>query len=95
VYVLAIEKNALGARYHAVAEEGVPLREIADVIGRRLNIPVVSKPAAAAADHFGWLGWFVGLDMPVSSTLTQNRLGWRPTRPGLLADLNAAIALAD
>jgi nucleoside-diphosphate-sugar epimerase len=95
VYVLAIEKNALGARYHAVAEEGVPLREIADVIGRRLNIPVVSKPAAAAADHFGWLGWFVGLDMPVSSMLTQNRLGWRPTRPGLLADLNAAIALAD
>jgi nucleoside-diphosphate-sugar epimerase len=89
LYRLALEKSSAGARYHAVAEEGVPLREIAEAIGRGLNLPVVSKSQAEANEHFGWLGMFVGADMPASSALTQQRLGWRPTGPGLIADLNA------
>ncbi len=94
LYVLALEEStARGARYHAVAEEGVPLKEIAEVIGRRLNIPIVSKSPAEAFDHFGWLGPFMGIDLPVSSKQTQARLGWRPTQPGLLADLDVATAL--
>lgn len=88
LYRLAIEKRAAGARYHAVADEGVPLLEIAHVIGRRLNVPVVSKSPQEAADHFGWLGQFVGLDCTASSAQTQQRLGWRPTQPGLLADID-------
>jgi nucleoside-diphosphate-sugar epimerase len=92
-YSLVLEKKAPGARYHAVAEEGVPLKEIAEVIGRRLNIPVVSKSAAEAFDHFGWLAPFMGIDLPVSSTQTRDRLGWRPTQTGLLADLSVATAL--
>ncbi len=62
LYRLALEKGSAGARYHAVAEEGVPLREIADAIGRGLNVPVVAKSPEEAADHFGWLGFFVGID---------------------------------
>jgi nucleoside-diphosphate-sugar epimerase len=93
LYSLALEKSAPGARYHAVAEEGVRLKEIAEVIGRRLNLPVVSKSPAEAFDHFGWLGPFMGIDLPVSSTQTQVRLGWRPTQTSLLADLNDATAL--
>src|SRR5262249_49901551 len=93
LYSLVLEKNAPGARYHAVAEEGVPLKEIAEVIGRRLNIPVESKSPAEVFDHFGWLAPFMGIDCPVSSTQTQARLGWRPTHTGLLADLNVATAL--
>lgn len=93
LYSLVLEKSAAGARYHAVAEEGVPLKEIAEVIGRRLNIPIVSKSPAQAFDHFGWLGPFMGIDLPVASAKTQDRLGWRPTQSGLLADLNAATAL--
>jgi nucleoside-diphosphate-sugar epimerase len=89
VYRLALEKGHAGARYHAIAEEGVPLRAIAEAIGRGLNVPVVSKTAGEAAQHFGWLGFFAGVDAPASSTLTQERLGWRPTtQPGLLADLD-------
>jgi len=87
LYRLALEKGTAGARFHAVAEQGVPLREIADAIGRRLNIPVVSKPAEEAADHFGWLGFFAGMDVPASSAQTQERLGWRPTQTGLISDL--------
>lgn len=90
LYRLALEKAAPGARYNAVGEEGVPLRDIAESIGRGLNLPVVSKSAEEAAEHFGWLGVFVSADIPASSTLTQQRLGWRPTGPGLLADLNQA-----
>jgi nucleoside-diphosphate-sugar epimerase len=90
LYRLALEKGDGGARYHAVAEEGVPFREIADVIGRGLNVPVVAKPPEEAADHFGWLGFFMGVDFPASSAQTQERLGWRPTQPGLILDLEHA-----
>jgi nucleoside-diphosphate-sugar epimerase len=89
LYKLALEKGMAGARYNAVAEEGVPLREIAEAIGRGLKVPVVSKSAEQAAAHFGWLQAFAGADIPASSALTQKRLGWRPTGPGLIADLNA------
>ena len=91
VYRLALEKRTAGARYHAVAEEGVPLREIADAIGRGLKVPVVSKSPEEAGEHFGWLGLFMGLDCPASSAQTQVRLGWHPTAklPGMIADLNA------
>jgi nucleoside-diphosphate-sugar epimerase len=89
LYRLAIEKGSAGARYHAIADEGVPAREIAEVIGRRLNVPVVSKPREEAADHFGWIGQFFAIDGPASSAETRTRLGWRPTQPGLLADLDA------
>ena len=88
LYRLALEKGAAGARYHGVAEEGVPTREIAEVIGRRLNLPVVSKSPAEAVEHFGFLGYFFGADMPASSKLTSERLGWRPKQPGLIADLD-------
>jgi hypothetical protein len=87
------EKGTARARYHAVAEEGVPAREIAEAIGRGLKIPVVSMSPEEAVGHFGWLGFFAGMDMPASSALTQQRLGWRPTqKPGLIADLDRASA---
>jgi nucleoside-diphosphate-sugar epimerase len=85
----ASEKGFAGARYNAVAEQGVPLREIAEAIGRGLKVPVVSKSTAEAGEHFGWLAHFVGHDVPASSALTQQRLGWQPTGPGLIADLHA------
>jgi nucleoside-diphosphate-sugar epimerase len=89
VYRLALEKGPAGATYHAVAEEGVPLRDIAEAIGRGLKLPVVSKSGDAATKHFGVLTTFAGLDGPASSALTQQRLGWRPTQPaGLIADLD-------
>ncbi len=90
LYRLALEKGAVGARYHGVDEEGVTLREIAEVIGRRLNLPVVSRSPEEAAEHFGWFAGFVGLDCPATSVLTRERLGWRPTRLGLLADLESS-----
>jgi nucleoside-diphosphate-sugar epimerase len=89
LYRLALEKGSAAARYHGVADEGVPTREIADVIGRHLNVPVVSKSRDEAADHFGWIGLFFGVDVPASSALTQQWLGWRPVQPGLIDDLNA------
>jgi nucleoside-diphosphate-sugar epimerase len=89
VYRLALEKGTARARYHAVAEEGVPVREIAEAIGRGLKIPVVAMSPEEAAGHFGWLGLFAGVDLPASSALTQQRLGWRPTqKPGLIDDLD-------
>jgi nucleoside-diphosphate-sugar epimerase len=87
LFRLALEKATAGARYHAVAEEGIAFRDIAEVIGRRLNIPVVSKSPEEAANHFGWIAAFAGLDCPASSKLTQERLGWRPVQPTLLTDL--------
>jgi len=87
LYRLALEKQAPGAKYHAVAEEGVPLRDIAEVIGKGLKIPVVSMSPEEAATHFGWLAMFVGRDAPASSAQTQKRLGWHPTGPGMIADL--------
>jgi len=93
LYRLAFEKGSAGARYHAVDEEGVPLREIAEAIGRGLKVPVVSKSPEEAAEHFGFLGFFVGVDCPASSVQTQQRLGWRPTaQPGLIQDLDHASA---
>jgi nucleoside-diphosphate-sugar epimerase len=87
LYRLALEKNIAGAKYHAVAEEGVPMRDIAEVIGRVLKLPVASLSPEEAKAHFGWLAMFASLDMPSSSALTQKRLGWHPTGPGLIADL--------
>ena len=87
---LALEKGVAGSRFHAVADEGVPVRDIADVIGRRLNIPVVAKSLAEAGDHFGFLGFVLGIDGPASSAQTQERLGWHPTQPGLITDLDHA-----
>jgi nucleoside-diphosphate-sugar epimerase len=88
LYRLALEKGAAGASYHGIADEGVATREIAEVIGRRLNLPLISKAPAEAAEHFGFLGYFFGADMPASSKLTQERLGWRPKQQGLIADLD-------
>jgi nucleoside-diphosphate-sugar epimerase len=85
---LALEKGSAGRAYHAVAEEGIPFREIAGLIARRLDVPLVSKTPEQAAKQFGFLADFVGRDNPVSSRLAQERLGWRPTKPALLADLN-------
>lgn len=87
LYRLALEKHTAGAKYHAVAEEGVSLREIAEVIGRGLKVPVVSRSPEEAPAHFGWLAMFAGHDMPASSAQTRQRLGWQPTGPGLIADL--------
>jgi nucleoside-diphosphate-sugar epimerase len=87
LYRLALEKQEPGSRYHAVAEEGVATRDIAETIGRGLRVPAVSMSPEEAAGHFGWLAAFVGWDMPASSAQTRGRLGWRPTGPGLIADL--------
>jgi len=89
LYRLVLEKGSAAARYHGVADQGVPTREIAEVIGRKLNVPVVSKSREEAADHFGWIAHFFGIDAPASSAQTQERLGWRPTQVGLIDDLKA------
>ena len=87
LYRLVLEKGSAGASYHAIGDEGVPFRDIADVIGRRLGVPVVSKSPEQAGQHFGWLGHFVGMDSPASSKLTEEKLQWQPTQPGIIADL--------
>ena len=87
LYRLALEKREAGSRYHAVAEEGISVRDIAEVIGRGLHVPVVSLSPEEAPAHFGWLAPFAGFDMPASSAQTQQRLGWHPAGPGLIADL--------
>jgi nucleoside-diphosphate-sugar epimerase len=84
---LAVENAPAGSVLHGVAEEGVPTRVIAEAIGRGLGVPVVSIPAAQAIDHFSWLGRFFGADAPASNTLTRELLGWQPTHPGLVDDL--------
>src|SRR5271170_4882847 len=88
LFRLVLEKGNAGASYHGVADEGVPTREITEAIGRGLNVPVLSKSREEAADHFGWIARFFGIDCPASSALTEERLGWRPVQPGLIADLN-------
>jgi len=88
LFRLALEKGSAGARYHGVADEGVPVRDVAAVIGRRLSLPVVAKSREEAAEHFGWLAHFLAIDCPASSALTQERLGWRPSQPGLIPDLD-------
>lgn len=87
LYRLAVERAEPGAKYHAVAEEGLSLRDIAETIGRRLGLPAKSIPADEAGDFFGWLTMFAGYDMPASSEATRKELGWNPTGPGLLDDL--------
>lgn len=87
LYRLVLEKGSARAAYHGVADEGVPFRDIADIIGRQLNVPVVSKPPEEAANHFGWLAHFVAIDCPASTQRTQEKLGWRPVQPGLICDL--------
>ncbi|MDR5823899.1 SDR family oxidoreductase [Caballeronia sp. LZ043] len=90
LYRLAIEKAERGARYHAVGEEGVSARDIMESLGRGMQLPVVSITPAEAQDHFGWMAMFMALDMPASSAQTQARLGWQPTGPTLLSDLDQA-----
>lgn len=87
LYRLALEKGAAGERYHPVAEEGVPMKDIAETIGRVLRVPTASLSAEQAQAHFGWMAMFVSFDLPASSEVTRERLDWRPTRPGLLDDL--------
>ena len=87
LYRLVLEKGSAGATYHGVADEGVPCREIAGIIGRHLNMPVVARSQDEAVDHFGWIAHFFGLDAPASSAQTRERLGWRPSQPGLIPDL--------
>src|SRR5580704_16204448 len=96
LYRLALEKREPGSRYNAVAEEGISMREIAEIIGKGLKVPVVSLSQQEAQAHFGWLAMFVSYDMPASSAQTRQRLGWRATGPGLIADLeqiNWAVAV--
>lgn len=88
LFRLAVEKAPAGSTLHGVAEEGVPVRDIAEVIGRHLNVPVVSIDPSDAAHHFSWLGGFIGLDGPASSTYTRELLGWQPTQLGLIDDLD-------
>jgi nucleoside-diphosphate-sugar epimerase len=88
LYRLVLEKGSAGARYHGVAEEGVPFRDIAGVIGRRLNVPVVAKSPEEAADHFGWFAHFAAIDCPASSQRTRELLGWQPNQPGLIPELD-------
>jgi nucleoside-diphosphate-sugar epimerase len=88
LYRLAVERAEPNAKYHAVAEEGVAMRDIAGAIGRRLGLPVKSIPAEEAGAFFGWLAMFAGHDMPASSAETRRKLGWAPTGPGLIADLD-------
>ncbi len=87
LYRLALERGVSGAKYHCVADEGIPVRQIADVIGRRLNVPAVSKTAEEAAEMLGFMGHVLAMDCPASSALTRPRLDWQPTGPGLLHDL--------
>jgi nucleoside-diphosphate-sugar epimerase len=87
LYRLALEKGEPGAAYHAVGDEGVPARDIAGAIGKRLNLPVEAVAPEAAIAHFGWLGMFAGVDMPATSHITQEKLGWKPTHAGLIEDI--------
>ena len=87
LYRLALERNEPGAKYHAVGEEGVPMRDIAEAIGRGLKVPVKSLSPEEAPAHFGWLGMFAGHELTASSAITRKKLGWNPTGPGLIADL--------
>ncbi len=87
LFRLALDKAPAGSSLHAIADQGIPIRDVAEVIGRHLKLPVVSIPASDAGSHFGWLGGFLGFDAPASNALTQTMLGWQPTHPGLLEDL--------
>ena len=88
VYRLALEQGASARRYHAIAEEGVPFKVIAEVIGKRLGVPVVAKSPDEAESHFGWLARFAAVDVPTSSAKTRAALGWAPKEKGLIEDLD-------
>jgi nucleoside-diphosphate-sugar epimerase len=88
LFRLAVEQAPAGCVLHAIADEGVPIRAIAEVIGRHLNLPVAAIAPEDAAEHFGWLAAFLGLDVPASSALTRELLGWQPVHPGLIDDLD-------
>ena len=87
LFKLVLEKGSDGGIYHGIGDEGVPTREIAEAIGRRLNVPVVSKSQDQATEHFGWIGRFFGMGVVASSRRTQKSLGWRPTHVGLIDDV--------
>jgi nucleoside-diphosphate-sugar epimerase len=88
LFRLALEDAPAGSTLHAVADEGVPVRDIAEVIGRHLGLPAVSISPEDAGEHFAWLAGFLAIDSPASSALTRDLLGWQPTRPGLIDDLD-------
>ena len=90
LYTLALDRGQAGGRYHAVAEEGVPLREIAEVVAKKFGLSTASLSPEEAAAHFGWFALFASLDMPASSAWTRAQLGWQPTGPGLMTDLENA-----
>lgn len=90
LYRLALERGATDGPYHAIAEQGIPFRDIARLIGRRLHLPVVSKSPEEAAEHFGWFALFAAMDMPTSSERTQSQLQWKPTQPDLTEDIDQA-----
>jgi nucleoside-diphosphate-sugar epimerase len=92
---LALESAPAGAIVHAVDEEGIATRSIAELIGRHLDIPVTAVPADTAFDHFGWIGGFFALDVPASSTLTRKQLGWEPSQIGLIEDLEQGHYFTD
>ena len=91
LFRLALERGATGAAWHGIADEGVAMRQIAEIIGKHLNVPVVSKSPDEAGEHFGWFASFAGVDAPASSAITQQKLGWNPSRAGLVADLEAGF----
>ncbi len=88
LFRLALETAPAGSTLHAVADEGVPIHDIAEVIGRHLDLPLVAIPPGEAGEHFAWLGGFIGLDSPASSALTRELMAWQPTHPGLIDDLD-------
>jgi nucleoside-diphosphate-sugar epimerase len=88
LFRLALEQAPAGSTLHAVADEGVPIRDIAEMIGRQLEVPVVSISPEDAGEHFTWLARFLAIDGPASSAFTRELLGWQPTQPGLIADLD-------
>ncbi len=90
LYRLVLEKGSPGARYHGAVDEGVPFKDIAGVIARRLNVPLATMSTEEAANHFGWFVHFAAMDMPASSEQTQKLLGWHPKQPGLISDLDRA-----
>jgi nucleoside-diphosphate-sugar epimerase len=92
LYRLALERAERGARYHAIAEEAVPMRAIAEAVGRRVGVPARSIKPEEAAGHFGWMAMFATNDVPASGALTRERLGWNPSGPGLIADIEATGA---
>jgi nucleoside-diphosphate-sugar epimerase len=87
LFRLALEKGTAGSRFHGAAEEGIPVRHIAETISESLNVPMRSMSAEEASAHFGWLGGFIGHDTPASSVMTRKALGWAPKHPDLLADM--------